>query len=1271
MNALSDDHADGQTPSAMPRWRDELKAVIDLALPQSPGQFGERLIKEKWGAGIDPQAALLVTLDYNYKGHPAQNGVEQGRVASSRSLLQTLLSNYQSVGDGRFAETAFGLYTPPDVGPAVRMVEHVDEFADHGSGNHQTYEGIYLQTTPQVYGPLTQIDLRPADFKKWVWELELKDLYQAYLDQAWPADAVLVAARPYGLRTSVKAAFVMAAWLQLHEQRLTQKGLELAMRVAGLPPDQSWKTLTLEQLQAPARVPSTVKFGLLKLYRYTATDIWAFRDTSSARVLLYIPGNSSPLHEFTDAAHLHQWVVAQGKGSDTKQALASHFAEDDREDGMFHAGVLTALDGMALYPAKHWLTNNAGFFNNDGYWDPDEYIGYDDPASATDPFARCVLTMKQAARASIKNIRDDAQVNRDNLSMVVEPMVQWINRFGPLALFVPGGEGILALAGLIDAGYGVDLVVNGKTSSERSEGVTRTVFGLLNALPIGAQVARKGETAIADSAAEGLRPESEVAVAPTPDPVNVAPATRVELIRAIGPSVASFSDEVLAQIGKVCAIDDDMLRLMQAGRPPTPLLADTISRFRIAHDLGPAGNAAQFSQRYQALQRSEYEWVRLFQQQYPDLPTVAIEQMLDRYGVDIQQTPDMAEARQLFARLDGKARQYQQQVRLNRAYEGFYLRTVVNAETDTLALHSLKKLPGWPQDVRIEVLEGSSTGRVLDRCGPLDATHYRTVIKVENRYLRQGRPTDFYDAILGVLSDEERSVLQLTSLDPASELRLHLSDRALSRAETLLGLQRLDSGLTFERQGLRGGGYPTTPQGEAMTLQVTRLQIKDIYPDITDAEADQLIQREGVSVQAYIDGLNLQLQQLNTELAGWVDQAAQDIADMDIPTLAMGDEEAVGMNHAQIAVHNAHLLQMALHQERAVRTELAEELVAIWQKRGPNGRVRLDLAFEDYHRLPTLSVRLNDVVELSMQGFHLTEEDSLNGFLESFPNLEVLNLDSVDLRHFVEDGHEGCALPPAICQLRHLSSLNLRATQLVFSERAASQLTDLTSLQSLDLSDNPLGVPPVVLGMNNLRQLNLRNTRISRCPVGIMDEPYLTSLDLRENRITRITQAVLNQAIARDRVLLWDNPLSDEDTLKRLVAHREQTGINLWLSAPGPDYANPLAWLNGVEAGLRDARLLIWQQLALKPGGGRFLGTMNTLTLTPDFRVDYPGLQARVWRLLTEADASTELWGRLTLNVPIPEGSLDNPLAVFTALENRAQLYRDWVALGQPIPVWR
>jgi hypothetical protein len=1150
-------HKDDDAPT-FPGMREELKSAVDAALPQTPGQFGEHLIKQKWGQDIDPTTAQLVTLDYDYAGRSAQNGVHQGRVASAMSLVQVLIGNYQTVGDGRFGETVFGLYTPPDVGPPIVVTEHVDELAEPGNDFHYSYEGIYRRTVPQRYGPQTQIAVRPADFKKWVWELDLQDRYQAYLDQAWPSDEVIVAPRPHALKTSAKAAFVMAALLQRHENSLTPKGSELAMQAAGLPSDQAWATLTIEQLQAPTRVPAMLKTGRLKLYRYTSKDIWGYRDRDG-RILLYIPGNSSPLHLFDDSRQLHQWVVKQGRRDDTKQALAAHFAEDDRKDGTFHAGVLTALDGMAVYPKVHRLRKEAGFFNDDGLWEPAGYIGFDDSPSGIDPFAQLVLTMKEASRASVKTIRDDAQVNRDNLSAVVEPVVQWINRFGPLALFVPGGEGLLVLAGIIDAGYGLDQAV--------------------------------------------------------------------------------------------------MLRLMQAGRPPTPLRADTISRFRIDQELGQTTVAQgerveRFNSRYEALQHSEHEWGRLFQRQYPDLPNSAIEQMLDRYGVDIQSPPDAVQVRQVFRRLDSKARQYQQHVRLNRAYEGLYLRSVVSPESDTLALHSLKNLPGWPKSLRIEVHDSSLASRVLDRSGAFDAIDVRRLIRVGNRYLSRDVPAGFYEAVLEVLTEDERSALQLSSLDPARDLRLKVGERAMPRSELVLGLGRMDFGLPFEAQGLRGGGFPGTPQGEGLTHEMMRLQLKEIYPDFSNAEADELLQRAGGNAQVHIDQLKQQFQQLNTDLSSWIDQGADDVNDMELPFIVLGDAAAEGLNPAQIAAYNVQLIMEEMQDERTLRTELADELVGIWQKRGGAPRTTLDMTFENYHRLPVLNVRLDDVTELLMRGFHLTEEDSLNGFLESFPNLEVLNLDSVDLRHFFVGGDAGRSLPPAISQLKHLSSLNLRATQLVFSESAASQLRDLTRLQSLNLSDNPLGVPPLVLGMNDLRQLNLRNTQISRCPIGIKDEPYLTILDLRDNRISRVPPAVMNQAVADDRVLLWGNPLTDEDTLRRLVSHREETGINVWLDAPGADYGSPMVWLRDCEEALQQSRQALWQRLAGKPSGTRFLDVINRLSLTADFKVSYLSLQARVWRLLHEADTSEEMWARLSRS----SGRYDHPMAAFGALEDRANL---------------
>lgn len=1279
--------------------RKELQSAVGAALPQSPDQFGAQLIKEKWAQDIDPQTALLVTLDYNYRGHPPQDGIHQGQVANSQTLIQTLLSNDQTVGDGRFGETAFGLYTPPDVGPSIRIVQNVDEFADHGSGNHDTYEGIYRQTVPQTYGPATQITLRPADFKKWVWELELQSRFQAYLDHAWPSDARIVRAESYPLRTSVKAAFVMSACLQHQEGSLSQKGLALAMQAAGIPADQAWNTLTIAQLQASTRVSAQVEAGRLTIYRYTSTDIWCFRHRASARVLLYIPANSSPLHEFSDIHHLREWIVMQAKEAATKLALAAHFSDDDREDGTFHAGVLTALEGMAIYPRTHRLSKNHGFFNDDGVWDPQDYIDFERVSEGTDPFAQLVLTMKRAALASVKTIRDDAQVNRDNLSAVVEPLVRWINQFGPLALFVPGGEGLLALAGIIDAGYGVNQAVNGQTAGSRSEGVTRTVFGLLNALPLaGAIAALKSEGTSAGSVAETLHGSPEPAREPSSQVLldvttTLTPAqassglTRLELMRGVCAPFASFSDEVLGHIARISTVDDDMLRLMQVGRPPTPLLVDTISRFKLDQELekitDPAERAKLFDTRYQALQQSDQEWVRLFQLEYPGLPKAVVEQILDRSGVEVERPVDAAEVLQVFKRLEGKASQYLGHTRLNRAYEGLYLRSIIHPESDVLALHSLVRLPGWPKGMRIEVLEESISGRLLDRCGPLDSPDCRRLIKADNRYRRSAAAasemSDLFAALLDVLSTEERTALSLRSADPAGELRLRLGEHAISRSELMLGLGRMDSGLPFEPQGLRGGGFPDTPQAATLTHEMMRLQVKDIYPDFTNAQADDLLRGAGSGAQTLLDRLNLQLQQLRIDLRSWIDQAVLDVDDMDLDFLALGDEDAAGMNALQVAAHNVEMLQHSIDYERVTRNELADELIAIWQKRPAQTRgvsfdevfagYRLDLAFEDYHRLPTMNVRFDEVIELSMRGLHLLERESLNTFLESFPNLRALNLESVDLRRLnASDVLEG-VLPPPIRNMVRLKTLNLKSTFLAFKEDTAAQLGDLVSLQMLDLSDNPLTVPPVVLGMNDLRVLNLRNTGITRCPVGIADEPYLTSLDLRDNRISRVPDAIVNQAIALDRVKLWGNPLTDEDTLTRLVEHRERTGINLWLNEPGGDYGRATPWLEEGDELLRTARLQIWQRLMAKPSGPSFLRVVDGLSLTADFQVGYWLLQARVWRVLREADASEELWGWLRQCVETTPADAQNPFQLFTVLEDRVRLYSNWVAMGRPIPL--
>ncbi len=1252
------------------QWALKLEAV----LPHSATRFTRDLIEDRWGKDIAPMTSQLAYLQYDFRGYPALEGIHQGRLTRTESLLHAAMSNQQTVGAGRFGETVFGLYTPPPVGPHIKVVD-IDESA-FPEGGHADYEGIYQQTIPQRYEPHTQLAVQPHAFKRWVWTLELKHQYSAYVEQAWPSDAVIETNKSYPLKAAVKSAYVMAAYLQHQEQTLSGEGLKLALNGAGLNPQQSWASLTLEHLQGRFIEPKDIQFSRLRIYRYVATDIWCFSQPGHARRLLYVPGNSSPFQEFADVQAMRHWLTEAGRNIDMTKALAAHFREDDRADGVLHAGVLTALQGMAMYPRQHHLTTTAGFFNNDGYWDPCDYADLECAPAGTDPFAQMVKAMKQAALDSIATIRDDAEVNRQQLNAVVEPLVQWLNRYAPLALLIPGGEGLLTLAGLIDAGYGLAETANATNSTERSQGITRTVFGVLNALPVLAgQLIAHAEPSIVKS----LQDESVVARQAAEQSAGVAepgvtPSVEkpIALMRGIGPSVERFSNHVLLQIRHVSGVSDDALRLMQTdGRAPTPILQDTINRFAIDQALQEAIDAfpensvqaqqlqrartESFHQRHEALQQSDNPWVRLFRQQYPQLPTSAVEQMLDRAGLDIAAPHTLADSKRVFSQLADKAQQYEQQFRLCRAYEGLYLKSSVSADCDVLVLHTLERLPGWSSSTRIEVLESAAGSRVIDSIGTVSASVKTQLVKSPGMAFEQ--------RLLDALSIEQRSALGLRIDHELADFQAKIRLHALSQPALRLGLRRMDTGAPFHFAGLRGGGFPATAQDADLSRQVMRLQVKEIYPTVSDAQADDFLRALGSGAQVELDRLRLQMGQLGNDITEWIEDIHTDIHDMEVELLPESEGLAQGMSAVEIEDENDARIEARMDREREIRHELAEELIALWQGRGdPDSRVyedgrfvgfHLGMDFDPMHSLPQLNIKFRDVISLSMPYFRVTQRGSINGFLESFPNLRWLGMRGVDLRLFNELGQEVGRLPPAISQMSQLEILNLSSTGLVLTDETAGKIAELKRLRIIDLSDNPLGVTPLLMGMPQLNQLKLRGTGLTTSPIGIFDYPYLRRLDLRDNRLTRIPEAVRRQSVAEGNVLLSGNPLSDPDSLRWVVEHRQQSGINVWMAKPTHTVFLPGAWTKGLSVERAELFSARWERIAVMPGGDRFFGTLEWMTRTADFLVDYAPLQIRVWKMIEEMDTSPALCRYLFQEVRWSPLDGHDPFASFTRLEER------------------
>ncbi|MGH8376973.1 MAG: dermonecrotic toxin domain-containing protein, partial [Pseudomonas sp.] len=185
--------------------------------------------------------------------------------------------------------------------------------------------------------------------------------------------------------------------------------------------------------------------------------------------------------------------------------------------------------------------------------------------------------------------------------------------------------------------------------------------------------------------------------------------------------------------------------------------------------------------------------------------------------------------RRLPERLEGFANWALRDVRISRAYEGFYLESVSNPDFDALALHSLEHLPGWNADVRIELRHYSFDGRQLDSIGPDDAAIRRRLVVsgsgVFQAYDEQGTAlhsgSDLFTSILQALPDAERNALKI-NIGQGPILKAALRDHALKPYRLLSVLSDLPELkiTTFDPALMRLRGGAPTSTGEVAQLQI-------------------------------------------------------------------------------------------------------------------------------------------------------------------------------------------------------------------------------------------------------------------------------------------------------------------------------------------------------------------------------------------------------------------------------------------------------------------
>lgn len=410
------------------------------------------------GIDIDPDQLDVVTLHYQ----PGKDYGWTGVVAQRVSLPQAMLNNLQAERNNNAIPHFLEAQQPSGTDRKIRIVPRLRPPVQEGGQNHYVFSGIFQRTQPEEYSDRTRIDLPIEDFERFVWNLDFHAAYKAMLKDYWANNLESYC-------TGAKLNFLAACNKQAEEGTLSRAGTQLAWRAAGVLAD-----------------GNQVQVRPLNVYGYAATDLLCFKGKGSPLMLLYVPGNTSPVHEFADQGQLQEWFAEQCKNPDKRQALMAHFAKADEPDGLSFSGLATALKGLAVYPQRLHLDSNREGFTTEGVWAPRTYVNYKmgtySPPLPADLFRALAERQRRRSFSDAEAIiTSDSDITKARWRGYFDSAINYLS---PLALVVPELAPLFALGGIAQFGLGLDRAINGKQQQEKADGVRGIVFGLLNAAPL-------------------------------------------------------------------------------------------------------------------------------------------------------------------------------------------------------------------------------------------------------------------------------------------------------------------------------------------------------------------------------------------------------------------------------------------------------------------------------------------------------------------------------------------------------------------------------------------------------------------------------------------------------------------------------------------------------------------------------------------------------------------------------------------------------------------
>lgn len=422
--------------------------------------------------GIDPDKTFLMTFAYNVRGHTPPY---PGTVVSKISLTDAAIKNIQDTpGHPALLKTSFNKYASNP--PPIEIVDSLTIGSQRNSGRHgylnnpkgldtQQYEGIYVEpgAGKKIYDASNQSPISPKSFREYVWDTSFSKTHKANLDSFWN-----------GYRdtytTLSKMSFGSAAHKQFAEGSLSQEGRDIALRATNISIDKPLDSLKAEDFQQAYAQDPNLEIKELTFEGRVASGIMSVTDKTTQKTLLYIPGNSSPIHEFDNLTMMRKWLTEQMTDKAKRDQFAEHFKLSDRTDSVWESGIDVHLEKVGRFLSLH--TD----------WPEDKPFG--GKTIEGDPFQHLqsrveTYTYNNTDAGYVSN--DD--VKKNNVLTQLKSVSGSLIVLAPVALaFPPLGVALLLFDGGIAAteiGFGIDDHIKNRPGA-----ADRITFGSLNAVKL-------------------------------------------------------------------------------------------------------------------------------------------------------------------------------------------------------------------------------------------------------------------------------------------------------------------------------------------------------------------------------------------------------------------------------------------------------------------------------------------------------------------------------------------------------------------------------------------------------------------------------------------------------------------------------------------------------------------------------------------------------------------------------------------------------------------